>query len=330
VAPHLSPAAPQRGSDRRRGVNPTGAQIEIRHDRHRACIVEVGGALRAYRFGDRDLVDGYPAGGLCTDARGQPLIPWPNRLRDGAYTFAGRRHQLPLTEPARRNAIHGLVRWANWIVAAQDDDHVAMAYTLHAQDGYPFALELEITYRLADAGLSVTTVATNVGATECPFGSGAHPYLTVGSGPVDAVRLRAPGRTRLIADEQGIPVDVATVEGTAYDFRRARRIGATVLDTAYADLERAPDGLARVAIAMPGGETATLWLDASYPFLMLFTGDTLPDAARRRRSLGVEPMTCAPNAFQSGDGLRTLAPGESISCAWGITPGTDRSPARLP
>jgi aldose 1-epimerase len=78
---------------------------------------------------------------------------------------------------------------------------------------------------------------------------------------------------------------------------------------------------------MPGGETATLWLDASYPFLMLFTGDTLPDAARRRRSLGVEPMTCAPNAFQSRDGLRTLAPGESISCAWGITPGTDRSDA---
>jgi aldose 1-epimerase len=54
---------------------------------------------------------------------------------------------------------------------------------------------------------------------------------------------------------------------------------------------------------------------------MLFTGDSLPDASRRRGGLGVEPMTCAPNAFASGDGLRVLEPGESFSAAWGIAPG---------
>ena len=51
---------------------------------------------------------------------------------------------------------------------------------------------------------------------------------------------------------------------------------------------------------------------------MLFPGDLLADV--NRRSLGIEPMTCAPNAFQSGDGLITLEPGESFAAAWGIEP----------
>jgi aldose 1-epimerase len=319
-----SETATRSGTSRPRAIHPTGEQIEIRNGRHSACIVEVGGGLRAYRFGERDVIDGYPDTGRCTDARGQSLIPWPNRLRDGAYAFGSERHQLPLTEPAKHNAIHGLTRWANWTVAARADDRVTMAYTLHAQDGYPFVMELRIGYVLTDDGLSVTTVAKNVGATPCPFGAGAHPYLAVDGGCVNSMLLRAPGHTRLVVDEQGIPVDVETVEATAFDFRRRRQIGGTVLDTAYTDLERSPDGRARVEIAAAGGETtATLWLDESHSHLMLFTGDSLPDVGRRRRSLGVEPMTCAPNAFQSGNGLKTLAPGETFSSTWGITPGAD-------
>ena len=33
-----------------------------------------------------------------------------------------------------------------------------------------------------------------------------------------------------------------------------------------------------------------------------------PRESRRRRSLAIEPMTCAPNAFVTGDGLRVLEP----------------------
>jgi len=61
-----------------------------------------------------------------------------------------------------------------------------------------------------------------------------------------------------------------------------------------------------------------LWVDESYGYVMAFTGDSLPQPERRRRGLGVEPMTCAPNAFQTGDGLRTLAPGELFASSWGI------------
>ena len=51
---------------------------------------------------------------LCDGAHGAPLIPWPNRLADGRYSFDGADHQLALTEPERHNAIHGLMRWRPW------------------------------------------------------------------------------------------------------------------------------------------------------------------------------------------------------------------------
>jgi len=76
-------------------------QVEIEARDQWVAVDTVGGGLRAYAAGGRDLIDGYPAGEPATSGRGQVLIPWPNRLEDGAYEFDGRRHQLPLTEPER-------------------------------------------------------------------------------------------------------------------------------------------------------------------------------------------------------------------------------------
>jgi aldose 1-epimerase len=159
----------------------------------------------------------------------------------------------------------------------------------------------------------------NVGEEVCPYGSGAHPYLTVGAETVDSAILRAPGRTVLQSDERGIPVSAESVEGTEYDFRRPRAIEATRLDHAFTDLERGEDGRARVELRDPKHPRGlTLWVDRTYPYLMLFTGDPLPDVARR--SLAVEPMTCPPNAFRTGEALVRLEPGKSFTSAWGIVP----------
>jgi aldose 1-epimerase len=82
---------------------------------------------------------------------------------------------------------------------------------------------------------------------------------------------------------------------------------------------REDDGLARVELRDPGsGRGLTLWVDETYPYLMLFTGDPLPDVDRR--SLAVEPMTCPPNAFRTGESLIRLEPGGSFTSTWGITP----------
>ena len=306
---------------------PSGEQIEIVRGDQRATVVEVGGALRSYQVGERPILDGYAAHEMCTAARGHTLLPWPNRLRDGAYSFDGEDFQLALTEPDKGNAIHGLVRWANWAVAERSGERVRMTHLLHPQEGYPFALDLALEYALSDDGLAVTTTATNVGERDCPYASGAHPYLTVATEVVDSATLELPASTWLETDERQIPVASHAVEGTPYDFREPRVIGRTALDTGYTDLERDGDGRARVVLGAPdGGPRVALWLDAAYAWVMAFTGDSLGQPKRRRRGLGIEPMTCAPNAFQSGDGLHRLAPGATHSGGWGIEPDARSTP----
>jgi len=298
---------------------PSGEQIEIAAGDQRAVVVEVGGGLRSYSAGGLKLIDGYGADEMCTSGRGQVLSPWPNRLEDGSYEFEGRQHQLALDEIANRNAIHGLVRWAAWTVGEREPSRVVLEHLLHPQPGYSFSLALSIEYSLKEGGLRVRTTATNVGADPCPYGSGAHPYLTVGTATIDDVNLLVPARTVLQSDKRGLPVGRASVEGTEYDFRRPRTIGATRLDHAFTDLERDEDGLARVELNDPErGTGLALWVDEAYPYLMLFTGDPLPDVDRR--SLAVEPMTCPPNAFRSGEDLIRLEPGATVASAWGISP----------
>jgi aldose 1-epimerase len=283
-------------------------------------VSETGGGLRTYTAGGHDVLDGYRPGEPVRSGRGQVLIPWPNRLEDGIYEFDGRSYQLPLTEPERGNAIHGLVRSAQWHEAEQEGERVMMEHALRPQPGYPFSLDLHVEYRLGAEGLRVETTATNVGAEACPYGAGAHPYVTVGTPTVDEAVLQIPAPTLLDSDGRGLPTGQASVAGTEHDFRAPRPLGATVLDHCFTDLERDEDGIARVRLHDPKtGRTVRVWVDGSYPYLMVFTGDPLPDV--NRRSLAVEPMTCPPNAFRTGEAVIRLKSGESATGAWGISPG---------
>jgi aldose 1-epimerase len=296
---------------------PSGEQIEIGLEDQRVVVVEVGGGLRTYSSGGRDVIDGYGGDEMSSSGRGQVLLPWPNRIEDGSYEYEGQRHQLPIDDPEEQNAIHGLVRWSAWAVREREQHRVVMEHALHPQPGYPFSLAISIEYLLREDGLQVTTTAANVGRVPCPYGCGAHPYLTLGTPKVDSLVLRAPGRTVLRSDGRGLPVGSEPVEGTEFDFRRPRPMAETRLDNAFTDLERDGDGLARVTLEDPASDRGvSLWVDESYPYLMLFTGDPLPDVARR--SLAVEPMTCPPNAFRSGDALVRLEPGRSFTSSWGI------------
>jgi aldose 1-epimerase len=294
-------------------------QIEIARGTQRVGVTLLGGGLRSFEAGGRELVDGFPPGERPTSGRGQVLAPWPNRIEDGRYEFDGKQLQLQLSEPEHGNAIHGLVRWATWKLAEQASDRVAMEYLLKPQPGYPFTLALGIEYALSDAGLTVTTTARNNGSEPCPYGLGQHPYLTLGTPKVDTLQLQVPGEVVVFSDERGIPVRTEAVDGTEYDFRESRSIGETVLDNAFTGLEHGPDGRARVLLDDPEPASGlTLWVDESYPYLQVFTGDPLPDVARR--SLAVEPMTCPANAFRTHDSLIVLEPGESTSSTWGLEP----------
>jgi aldose 1-epimerase len=300
---------------------PSGHQVELAHGDQRATVVEVGGGLREYTVGDRAVLDGYRLDEMCHDGRGQVLAPWPNRLAGGRYQFAGAQNQTPLSEPDRGNAIHGLVRWTPWQVVDRTPAQVTMGTMLRPQPGYPFSLMLSIDYSLSDDGLRVATAASNVGDAPSPFGIGFHPYLMLEEGTVDSARLTVPAETVLQTDDRGIPTgSSSTVSGTEFDLRAGAPVGPRQFDHCFTDLARDDDGLARTTLV--GADRSTrliLWADAAFGYLMVFTGDTLPPE-RRRRAVAIEPMTCAPDAFNSGTDVIVLQPESSVIAEWGISP----------
>ena len=302
------------------GASPSGRQFVIGHGRAQAVVTEVGATLRAYEVDGRAVVDGFGPDELCTAGRGQVLAPWPNRLGDGRYTFGDRSARAAWDEPERANAIHGLVRWLAWELRSQAQNVVTLGCVVHPQPGYPWWLDLEVEYRLGRSGLVVSTRAANLDQQPAPFGIGFHPYLTVGTEHVDEARLSVGAARALRTDDRGLPVGEAHVGGTEMDFRVGRPIGPTQLDTAFTGIARDAQGIGRAELRHPDEDRAvTLWMDGAFRYLMIYTGDTL-DPARRRRSVALEPMTCPPDALRSGTDLVTLAPGADWHGRWGLTP----------
>ena len=298
--------------------HPSGRQLSISHGDQSLTAVQVGGGIREYRRGTRPILDPYGMDEMCPAAHGQLLLPWPNRLGGGRYRFQGRELQLPLTEPERGTAIHGLLRWVAWEVASEADDHVALAARIYPQTGYPFLIDARIEYHLDDAGLTVIISATNPGDEAAPFGVGQHPYLSPGASTVDGARLRVPAGRRLEVDERLLPTGRTADVGGPLDFREQREIGTTRLDHCFTGLERDAQGRASIDLEGQDGVTVTLWMDMAWGWAQIFTADSLPGPLTRR-ALAVEPMTCPPDAFRSGDGLIVLQPGGRFSASWGIT-----------
>lgn len=300
-------------------ILPSGRQIELVRGSQSAVVVEVGGGLRTYDVGGRSVLDGYPAGDMVTAARGQPLVPWPNRLHGGSYTWDGYTAQVPLDEPEQGNAIHGLCRWRNWTPTDISTSAVTMRLSLYPSPPYPFALDLAIRYELTSSGLVVESAATNVGARDAPYAQGAHPYITVG-GVLDDAVLTIPADTRLVTDQNQTPIGRQAVAATPYDFRSPRLIGDRAIDDTFTDLRRRPQGRAALVLtAADQSRCVEVWVEEGYPYLQVFTGDTVPEQHRRRRGLGVEPMTAPPNAFLTGEDLVRLEPQATVAHRWGIS-----------
>jgi aldose 1-epimerase len=296
----------------------SGTQWSIESGEHRATVVEVGGVLRSYAVGAREIVDGFGTDEPSPASAGQILAPWPNRIRDGQYTFEGPAYQLALTEPARHNAIHGLTNWARWSLAEQTADAVTLTFDLPPQVGYPFALTLTTRWSVSADGLRCEQQVTNTGDTNAPWGYSVHPYLQLPGVPVNDTLLRVPGRVRVLADSRLLPIGAVKVAGTEYDFVAPRKVGELVLDTTFGEIEAEADGTSSVTIAAPDGSAEVhVWADGTFKWWQVFSGDTL-HGERFRRSFAIEPMTCPPDAFRSGRDLIVLEPGTTWSATWGV------------
>jgi aldose 1-epimerase len=300
---------------------PSGEQHEIGHGHQRAVVTEVGATLREYTVDGVAVVDGFGEKDISPSGRGQVLAPWPNRLGDGRYSIDGRNGKAALDEPERACAIHGLVRWLPWQLFSRAQNVAVLACTLNPQPGYPWRLGLSVEYRLGRSGLNVHTQVQNLDQHPAPFGLGFHPYITVGTPLVDFATLRVPARRRLLTDSRGLPTGETIVTGSEFDFTEARPVGRTHLDTAFTDLARDGEGIARVDIDdSDGSRRTTLWVDGNFRYVMVYTADEVEPGSRKRKAVAVEPMTCPPDALRSGVDLVRLEPGELWSSTWGITP----------
>ncbi|UFU07636.1 aldose 1-epimerase family protein [Ruania halotolerans] len=295
----------------------TGQQFQIAHAGAVATITEVGAHLREFRVGTRDVVVPFAPDELPPASNGAVLVPWPNRIRDGQYSWDGVEYQLPLTEPARGTALHGLASWQRWGIREHTTDTVELGIDLPPTPGYPFALIVSVRYALTAEGLRITTTATNTSAVDAPYGVGFHPWLSPGPGSLDEAVLQLDATRWVPTDERLLPTGVADLPAE-FDFREPRVLGSTALDDAFVGATYDEDGISWLRLRGSDGRTAAVWMDRSMTCWQLCTGDQVAAVAARRTGLAAEPMSCVADAFRTGTDLIRLAPGASHTVTWGL------------
>ncbi|GGK93192.1 galactose mutarotase [Sphaerisporangium melleum] len=293
-------------------------QYVLRGGGYHAEVTKRGAALRVLRHGDRDLVASWPVDGPVPHYSGTLLAPWPNRVARGRYTFHGEPYEVPINEPDRGHALHGLVAFADWELiepSTADDQGVArLAHTIEPTPGYPFRLALQVRYALSPQGLATTLTAENIGDRPAPYGCGPHPWLIADDGAEEGWELDLPAGRVLRVDEVLIPTGLEPVDGTPYDFRAPRPLGAYAIDEAFTGVTAGPDGLARVRLTGERGAVQISWDAAAMPWVQVCTGTGFG-----HRGIAVEPMTCPPDAFNTGTDLVVLDPGGKHEVTWTIS-----------
>ncbi|WP_410753037.1 aldose-1-epimerase [Citrobacter youngae] len=265
-----------------------GKTIHLQAGHYQAKIVTVGAGLAELTHRGRHIVIPHKPEEMPLAHLGKVLIPWPNRVVDGSYHYNGKDYQLAVNDSVSHTAIHGLLAWRDWQITQQSASEVSLTIFLPPSYGYPFALVSEVIYRLeATRGLHVFIRTQNVGDEIAPYGAGAHPYLTCNLQSIDDCELTLP-TSEETCDER--------------DFTTPRRIAQTTIDHTFRTLP--PGAEWEVRMTSPAQNMST-FLRSHQPWLQVYTGEKLA-----RRGLAVEPMTCPPDAFNSGISLIHLAPGE--------------------
>lgn len=305
----------------------SGTQYFLTAGKYEASIASVGATLRRLTHAGRDLIVPFDADAVRPAYRGVVLVPWPNRIVDGRYAFAGIERQVALTEPDRGHALHGLAAWLDFTAVARESDRMTLAATIEPQQGYPWRLRVETTFALGADGLSQSVRATNECAEVAPFGTGPHPYLVAGSAPLDDWTLSVPAAHVLEVTDRLSPRGLRPVEVDAdrFDFRVPRRLGPVQIDHAFTDLSRDSGGTAAVRLLDPAGTGVEMSWGASCAWVQIHTADLPggPGQPGHRAGLAVEPMTCAPDAFNANRydydvGLLTIEPGQTVTASWRI------------
>lgn len=232
------------------------------------------------------------------------MAPFAGRIADARYRFAGGDYDLqPGAAPEKRESRHGFVRDADFavteLVSDTDRARTTLSTSIRSQPGYPFTIDLSVTFTLDAGGLTLAARMRNVGDDPAPCFFGWHPYFRVSDGPADEWLLQVPARALIRTGSDLIALDgnaayVALDDAPAVDFRRATQIAGRILDQGYADLLGDADRRIRTRLTDPETRfSVTVWQE--HGVMHVFTGDTLKRDPRR--AVALEPMECMADAF---------------------------------
>jgi len=304
------------------GTRPaTGRQHEIRHGATVARVGEVAAVLREFSVAGVHFTETWGDDEVPPMGCGIVLVPWPNRVADGRWTYQGAVQKLDITDLSNGNAIHGLLRNTAYQPVSVQGDTVTLAASIYPQHGYPFILDTEVRYALSDDGLTVTHRLANVGTAAAPFGVGAHPYLRVGEHPVDELEITVSGTEYAPTNERSIPVGVEPVDGTDVDLRSGVRLAELAADVALTGFA-VTKGRIEHRLAAPDGTGLVVWADEVFRWAQVYAPPNFPGPGKpnQRKAIAIEPMTCGVNALNTGQDLIWLEPGDTWSGSWGLRP----------
>lgn len=298
----------------------TGEQYAIRHGDYEATICEQGAILRVLRWKGKDLIASFDANKPDPCCNGYMLVPYPNRIEGGRYTFEGKTYQFPIDEPERNTSLHGLGYRAFWKLEKKSDESVTLLWRNAAEaTSYPFKVRARVHYELADDGLTLSMTGINDDTVDAPWAFGIHPWLSngknlFGNDPILAQNakcsLQLGARTHVTVDRNLVPNGTEPVDGTRFDLRTPRKLGHLVFDDAWTDVDRDANGGSSATFTRPDGIAVTIHADKTVNAWQVCTGTNFPDLSHPS-GVAVEPMTAYANAFRTGQNLVVLKPGES-------------------
>jgi aldose 1-epimerase len=223
-----------------------------------------------------------------------------------------------LDDARNLTANHGLARWRPFKIESANQNRATLSLVLHPLPDYPFLTQYKVDYHLGPMGLTVTSTVINLDEVPIPFSLGFHPYFAVASPSINTTHLTIPANNYIALNDRMLPTgEILPVMGTSFDFRNERPIGEQVFDVTYTELQRDNNGMSTVVLKDAHGGVTEVSQDRNFPYLQIFSGDTLP-AGKQRTSLAIEPMTAPPDALRSGKDLIVLEPGQHWAGSWRI------------
>ena len=272
-----------------------------------------GGQLLRLKAGEYDIV--VPANAAKGAFAGSVLAPWPNRIAGATYSHQGQEYVLPVNEETTSSRLHGLLFDVDLTVTTQTNSEAQLRGRLEASAGYPFPLDITVTYQVAaDRGLSCTLHARyepdsdSAPPIPAPFGAGFHPYLTAAGANLDECRLQLPAHTVAVTKPNGQVITRQRVEGP-FDLTDGPLLADRQIDHAFTDLPAG--GWMAELTHEPTGFSVRLSADTGWA--QVYTAESID-----RSGVAVEPQTCPPDAFNSGSDLKLLQPGESFHIGYAI------------